>query len=203
MPDTHRSDSDAPAPAMGAGRVGAPEPGKQHGPSFVRWLVELAALVAIAAVSALMITTYVVKPFAIPSTSMEPTLLIDDRVLVSRSAYRSTEPAAGDVVVFVSPEDSTVDLIKRVVAVGGQTIDIQDGEVFVDGERLDGSFVNREFPDHFDSDAPVTVPPEHVFVMGDNRANSHDSRYFGPVPNSALLGRAFAIYWPIHRIHGL
>jgi signal peptidase I len=171
--------------------------------SFGRWLIELVVLVALAWVLALGIKTYVVQPFIIPSSSMEPTLLISDRVLVNKSIYRFGEPKAGDIVVFVSPEDGTTDLIKRVIAVGGQTVDVQDGKVSVDGVLLDEPYVNPAYPDHYDSDAPVKVPAGMIWVMGDNRANSKDSRFIGPQPVSAVLGRAFAIYWPLARLRGL
>jgi len=168
--------------------------------SFGRWLLELVVLVAIAWVLALGIKTFVVQPFIIPSSSMEPTLMISDRVLVNRFIYRFTEPRADDIVVFVSPEEGNLDLIKRVVAVAGQRVDIRDGVVFVDGERRIEPFVNQAYPDHYSSDETVTVPAGAVFVMGDNRANSKDSRYIGSQPVTRILGKAFAIYWPLNRI---
>jgi len=168
--------------------------------SFGRWLLELVVLVALAWVLALGIKTYVVQPFIIPSSSMEQTLLISDRVLVSKFAYRFGPPKRGDVVVFVSPEDGRTDLIKRVIAVAGETVDIQDGKVLVNGAALVEPYVNAAYPDHYDLDAPVKVPPGMVWVMGDNRANSKDSRFIGPQPVSQVLGRAFAIYWPVGRL---
>ncbi|HEX9092452.1 MAG TPA: signal peptidase I [Coriobacteriia bacterium] len=171
--------------------------------SFGRRVLELAVLLAVAWVLATGIKTYLVQPFEIPSSSMEDTLLIGDRVLVDKLAYRFGEPVAGDVVVFVSPEDGTTDLIKRVVAVGGQTVDIRDGILYVDGARAQDSYVNKKYPDHFDAEGAVTVPAGTVYVMGDNRANSKDSRYIGPQPVSKVLGRAFAIYWPVDRLSSL
>jgi signal peptidase I len=168
--------------------------------SFGRGLIETVALIGMAWVLAFGIKTYIVQPFLIPSSSMEPTLAISDRVLVNKFVYRFTDPSPGDIVVFVSSEDGSTDLIKRVIAVGGQTVDIQDGAVIVDGRALDEPFVNKAYPDHYDADAAVTVPPGTVWVMGDNRANSKDSRYIGPQPISMILGRAFAIYWPLERL---
>jgi signal peptidase I len=168
--------------------------------SFGRWLLELVVLVALAWVLALGIKTYVVQPFIIPSSSMEPTLLVSDRVLVSKFVYRFVEPKPGDIVVFVSPEDGRTDLIKRIIAVAGQTVDIRDGKVVVDGIQLVEPYVNSAYPDHYDSDAPVKIPPGTIWVMGDNRANSKDSRFIGPQPVSRVLGRAFAIYWPLGRL---
>jgi signal peptidase I len=169
-------------------------------PSFGRWLAQVVALLAVAVVLALGIRTFAVQPFFIPSASMEDTLLIGDRVLVNMSAYLYEEPKRGDIVVFVSSADASVDMIKRVVAIGGQTVDIRDGAVYVDGERLAEQYVNARYPDHYYANSPVTVPEGMVYVMGDNRANSTDSRYTGPQPMSAILGRAFAIYWPVARL---
>lgn len=168
--------------------------------SFGRWVLELAVLLALAWVLAWGIKSYVVQPFIIPSSSMESTLMISDRVLVNRFIYRFTAPKPGDIVVFVSPEENNLDLIKRVVAVGGQTVDVRDGKVYVDGKLRVEPFVNTAYPDHYDSDAPLKVPAGSVYVMGDNRANSKDSRYIGPQPVTRILGRAFAIYWPVDRL---
>jgi signal peptidase I len=162
--------------------------------SFGRWFLELVVLVALAWVLALGIKTYIVQPFIIPSSSMEPTLL------VNKFIYRFGSPQPRDIVVFVSPEDGRTDLIKRVIAVAGQTIDVQDGKVFIDGVASVEPYVNAAYPDHYDSDAPVKVPAGMIWVMGDNRANSKDSRFIGPQPVTKVLGRAFAIYWPVGRL---
>jgi signal peptidase I len=134
---------------------------------------------------------------------MIPTLEVDDRVLANKFVYRFSSPAPGDIVVFPSPNGDGSDLIKRVIAVEGQTIDIQNGQVFVDGEALSEEFVNAAAPDDSTLAEPITVPTDHVFLMGDNRANSADSRVFGPQPESALLGKAFMVYWPPARIRAL
>jgi signal peptidase I len=171
--------------------------------SFLRWLGELVVLVALAFVLAMGIKTFVVQPFVIPSGSMEPTLQIQDRVLVNKFVYRFQKPQQGDVVVFLSPESNSIDYIKRVVAVGGQTVDIQNGVVRVDGKPLRETYVNHEVQDTYTSQQPIKVPADSVFLMGDNRTNSRDSRYFGPRPVSSLLGKAFFIYWPFNRLHTL
>lgn len=171
--------------------------------SFLRWLLEILVLVAVAVGAAWAITTFLVQPFIIPSTSMENTLLVGDRVLVSKFAYRFGEPRYGDVVVFTSPEDGKTDLIKRVIAVAGQAVDVQDGRVIVDGRPLSEPYVNPDFPSHYDADEPFKVPAGTVWVMGDNRENSKDSRYIGPIAISSIRGKAFAIYWPPSRIGGL
>ncbi len=189
------------ATAYHPAEVELPATGERH--SFVRWLFEMVILVGVAFLLATGIKTFVVQPFIIPSGSMLPTLEINDRVLVNKFVYRFRSPVPGDVVVFLEPGSTRTDYIKRVVAVGGQTIDIQEGEVFVDGRAV------REHPgvrgptEVGDIEMPFTVPTGHVFLMGDNRPNSRDSRWFGSQPLERVLGEAFAIYWPIPRISQL
>ncbi len=142
---------------------------------------------------------FVMEAFWIPSGSMIPTLQINDRVLVNKFIYRFTEPKPGDVVVFRSVDDKDTDLIKRVVAVAGDRVAVRTGRLYVDGEPQREPFTNKNFPDRSFS-APITVPKGHVFVMGDNRANSSDSRVFGPLPKENIEGEAFLRFWPLDRI---
>ena len=174
---------------------------RQRGSSLLGSLAEVVGIVVTAFVLALLIQQFVVKPFYIPSVSMEPTLLVGDRVLVNRFVYRFGSPKVGDVVVFHPPVAPQEDYIKRVMAVAGQTIGVHDGKLVVDGKPVDEPYLKdqvmaRDSPD-------VKVPAGKVFVMGDNRNDSGDSRVFGPVPISSLLGKAFVIYWPLSRIGGL
>jgi signal peptidase I len=171
--------------------------------AFIRWIVEFVLLVLAAFLLATALKTWVVQPFYIPSGSMEPTLAIGDRVLVNKFIYRFTSPKRGDVVVFESPEGPKTDLIKRVIATGGQTVQIKDGYVSVDGTKLDEPYVAKDRRDNYTSPTPTKVPQGYVWVMGDNRGNSADSRVIGPQPLSAILGQAFTIYWPIQRFGGL
>jgi signal peptidase I len=145
---------------------------------------------------------YVVEDYKIPSKSMVPTLEIGDRLFVNKFIYRFTDPERGDVIVFKSVEGGEEDLIKRVVAVPGDTVEVRDGMLYVNGQPQAGSYVNREFPDR-SYYGPTTVPEGHVFVMGDNRANSRDSRFFGPVPYENIEGEAFLLFWPLDRIGSL
>jgi signal peptidase I len=170
---------------------------------FLRWLAELVVLVVIAFLLAMGIKQFVVQPFVIPSGSMEPTLQVGDRVLVNKFVYRFAQPSPGDVVVFLSPESSSVDYIKRVIAVGGQTVEVRDGVVYVDGRAKVEPYVDTRVKDTYTSEKPVKVPAGYVWLMGDNRTNSRDSRYFGARPASDLLGRAFLIYWPVSRVKPL
>jgi signal peptidase I len=194
-PDTF-TEEDPPAPELVPSTVRAK-------PSFTRWLVEILLTLLAAAVLAFAIKAWVLEARQIPSTSMEQTLLVGDRVLVEKLSYRLRAPVRPDVVVFDAEDAPGGAIIKRVIAVAGQRIDIRDGVVYVDGQPLTEPYVNTRYPDHYDADAESVVPTGTVFVMGDNRANSNDSRYIGPVSLSRIIGRAFAIYWPLDRLSGL
>ncbi len=165
--------------------------------------------------------TFVIKTFFIPSGSMEETLLVGDHLFVNRYIFGRAAtglerrllplraPRHGDIVIFRSPERPNVDLVKRLVGLPGDTIQVVDKQLYVNGERVaengyavhkdDRLFADRPGIDsHFrrrDSFGPVRVPPEHYFCMGDNRDHSYDSRYWGAVPARYLKGRAFLIYW--------
>lgn len=142
---------------------------------------------------------FVVEAFYIPSGSMIPTLMVGDRVLTNKFIYRFEDPARGDVVVFRSVEGGNEDLIKRVVGVPGDKISVRNGTLSVNGEPQREPYVNKAAPDVTTSN-PITVPAGHVFCMGDNRANSRDSRFFGPVPYENIEGEAFVKFWPPSRL---
>lgn len=142
---------------------------------------------------------FVVEAFWIPSASMVPTLKYGDRVLVNKFIYRFTEPERGDIIVFKSVQGDDQDLIKRVVGVPGDEIKVRGGRLFVNGEPQREPYVNEKYPDR-SFYAPTIVPKGHVFAMGDNRANSQDSRVFGPVPKENIEGEAFLRFWPPGRI---
>ena len=142
---------------------------------------------------------FVMEAFWIPSGSMIPTLEIGDRVLVNKFIYRFTEPDRGDIIVFRSVDNPNEDLIKRVVALPGDEIAVRRGRLLLNGEPQKEPFTNKKFPDR-SFYARTTVPEGHVFVMGDNRGNSADSRVFGPLPKKNIEGEAFLRFWPPHRI---
>lgn len=168
--------------------------------SFGRWLIETVVLVALAFALAQGIKAYVVQPFIIPTGSMIPTIEIGDRILADKLVFRFTrEPQAGDIVVFDDPSDQHPQLIKRVIAVAGQTVDIRDGKVVVDGETLDEPYTYGKETVPGTEDLPVTVPDGELWLMGDNRPESGDSRFFGSRPVSSVRGRAFWTYWPPNR----
>lgn len=168
----------------------------------LRWTVELVVIIAAAFILALLLQHFVVKPFAIPSPSMEPTLLEGDRVLVYRLAYRFHPPARGDIIVFHPPgRDGSDPFIKRVVAIAGDTVAVHDGLLWVNGVPLEEPYL-KEHP--ILGDFPETrIEPGFLWAMGDNRNNSGDSRVFGPVSVDLIMGKAFAIYWPPSRLGGL
>ncbi len=144
---------------------------------------------------------FIVQAFRIPSESMVPTLEVKDRVLANKFVYRFTEPERGDIVVFDSVESDDT-LIKRVVGLEGDEIRVQGGLLFVNGEPQQEPYLNEEetFRGYY---GPSIVPEGHVFVMGDNRGNSADSRVFGPLPSDNVKGEAFLRFWPISKIGDL
>jgi len=152
---------------------------------------------------ATLVRTYVICGYKVPSGSMEDTLLVGDHFLACRFYYRFTDPRPGDVVVFQYPLDTDRDFVKRIVAVGGQTIEIRDKQVLVDGvparrpreaKHID-SRVYRQGMSTRDNFGPLTVPQGYVFVLGDNRDNSRDSRYWGFLDQRLIKGKAFLLYW--------
>jgi signal peptidase I len=150
----------------------------------------------------LVVRLAVAEPFAIPSQSMAPTLTRGDHILVDKLAYRGGAlPRRGDLVVFRAPRSGEI-MLKRVVALGGDTVGIEDGALVVNGARRAEPYAD---PDAIDSVyfGPVNVAPGSVFVLGDNRADSTDSRSFGPVPTTKLIGHARARVWPPSRWGGL
>jgi len=192
-------------------------------------LLELVVIVAVALGLALGIQAFLVKPYRIPSGSMENTLDINQRVLVNRIGNNFGDPGIGDVMVFHPPIGATeggpncgtdipegtlcpqptedkddVNFIKRVVGLPGDTIRVVDGRVIRNGQRADeDEFVNLRFCNGGDNctfRGQIKVPPDHYFMMGDNRGASDDSRFWGPVPRDWFIGGAFATYWPPKKV---
>ena len=145
---------------------------------------------------------FVLEAFRIPSESMVPTLEVGDRVFVNKFIYRFSEPERGDIVVFESVNGGEEDLIKRVVALPGDEIEVRNGTVLVNGEEQEEPYLNRGLPFN-GSYQPTEIPEGEVFVMGDNRANSADSRVFGALPVENIEGEAFMRFWPVSEIRSL
>ena len=186
----------------------------------LRTLRTLVIVIVVAIVGALLLRTYVVAPYYVPSASMEPTLhgcpgCNNDHVLVEKLTYRFHDVQAGDIVVFNRPDNWHVPddvLIKRVIGVAGDEIEIKDGHVYRNGQVLSEPYVNQDcnpattaLPGSTSTKAKTfpRIPNGELFVMGDNRCDSEDSRVFGDVPTDKVIGRAFMIIWPLSRFHSL
>lgn len=205
--DDHPSDqgSDTLAKDCQSGEHGSESvPEENEGSTVLKGIVEWVMVLVGAVLVALVFRAFLFQAFWIPSESMQGTLEVDDRVMVNRLSYRLHDVNRGDVIVFHKPEglNSTVDdLIKRVMALEGETIEGRDGAVYVNGQRVAEPYLD---PDDLIFDfGPTTVPPGHVFVMGDNRDDSTDSRVFGPIAVDTIVGRAFIIFWPVGRLEAL
>ena len=167
------------------------------------WRENLESL-AWAVALALGIRTFVMAPFKIPSGSMHPTLIEGDRILVNKFIYHFREPHRGDIVVFRYPDDPKRPFIKRLAAVGGDTVELRDGHIIINGKQLDEAEIfstNRYYNQgtYGQEHQIIQVPPGSYYVLGDNSLSSHDSRFWGFVPERLLIGRAMCIFWPVTR----
>lgn len=181
--------------------------------SVVREWVES---ILIAFVLAMFIRTFFIQAFKIPSGSMRMTLLEGDRLMVNKLRYGAkipltryrlpglTKPKRGDIIVFVYPGNPKKDFIKRLIAFGGETISIKEGDVYINGELVTAPAIKNIYyynrGEYGQEGRDLKVPEGHVFVLGDNSASSHDSRFWGFVPQEDIIGRAEIIYWPVHRL---
>ncbi|MDE0122825.1 MAG: signal peptidase I [bacterium] len=190
---------------------------------FKSAVAEMAVLLLGAVILAVLIKSLLIQPFEIPSQSMHPTLQVGDRVMVSKVSFLFGEPARGDVVVFSPPgrpdpdrnvlevvwhevreafgwyDISEADLIKRVIATGGDRVEIRRSEVWVNGELLEEPYLGSSTQ----QDLTVEVPEDHIFLMGDHRAKSSDSRVFGTVHEDMVVGKAVFRIWPLGRMGGI
>lgn len=170
---------------------------KRRGNAWTEWIV----VVVVAISAALLVRAYVLQQFAVSGQSMYSTLHDADRVLVNKLSYRLHDPNRGDVVVLKTIEGTGErDLIKRVIGLPGETIEYTNCVVYVDGKQLVEPYLDPEVvtPDHCGGPQPaITIPDGEVFVMGDNRGGSKDSRDLGPIAYGNLIGRAFVVIWPM------
>jgi signal peptidase I len=168
------------------------EPTGQRKGVMHSWLRDLVISVAVSA----FIIIFLYQPVRVEGTSMLPMLEDQDRLFINKIAYRVGEIQRGDVVVFLYPHDHEKSYIKRVIALPGDTLRIDHGQVIVNGERISESYVPSRFADDR-SQPEMTVPREEYFVMGDHRSISSDSRDFGPVDRNLIYGKAAFVYWPM------
>ena len=198
---------------------GVPHPGEPLPPvvpprsgSNARWLREGLLVVLVAVLVAVLLRAFVVQTFYIPSGSMEPTLQIGDRILVNKLSYHLHAVSRGDIVVFGRPAAENCggpevnDLVKRVIGLPGDVISLAQGHVYVDGRRLDESWLPSAEQGITEPGPPgnaanlqhdFRVPANDYFVMGDNRTDSCDSRYWGPIPRSLIVGKVEMRVWPV------
>lgn len=170
-------------------------------PGFVRGLVEWVVVLVGAVIVALLLRAFLFQAFWIPSQSMEMTLLEQDRVLVNKLSYRLHDVNRGDVIVFRRPDEEQAeirDLIKRVIGLPGEEVEARNNNIYIDGSLLIEPYLapGESIPDF----GPTLVPANEVFVMGDNRDESYDSRFFGTVDEDRIVGRAFVLFWPLDRV---
>ena len=210
LPLEWRTPPDEPLDGEQAAQV-PPSPARRAWSLVSEWLV-----VGVCALGlALLLRAFLVEVFVIPSGSMEPTLMIDNRVVVYKLGYRLHEVNRGDVIVFHHPGQAADadDLIKRVVAVGGETFEIRGTQVYIDGTELEEPYLQRAGSTHPTVPIPgcvndpeperCVVPDGKLLVLGDNRPDSRDGRYFGPIDADTVVGRAFFKLWPPNDLGGL
>jgi signal peptidase I len=185
----------AAAPADPAPAPAAVKPAKSAAREWAETLIVALAV-------ALLIRTFVVQVYLVEGPSMEPTLYTGERVFVNKLIYRFRQPHPGEIIVLQDPNTPQRELIKRVIAVAGETVEMKKGIVYVNGQPLKEDFINTAIRSTNDM-APVVIPAGNVWVMGDNRGMSFDSRNIGPIAVKKIDGDAFFMFWPIDRFaHG-
>ncbi len=187
----------------------------------LRVALDYAVTAAVAVALAFLVQAYIVKPYRVPTPSMANTVKAGERVLIDRTVYHYRSIRRGDIVAFQGPQAvNHIVLLKRVVGLPGDTLSVNGGHLYVNGKLLDEPYlrssrgvVAQTLPatgpggpgDNvpWTLARPYTVPADHYFMMGDNREDSYDSRFWGPIARSDVIGRAFAVYWPPQDVGGL
>ncbi len=199
-PDAQGPPGEGPPPDDGQGGQGG---GRRRSR---RWIVEWALVLVVALIVALLARTYVVQTFYIPSGSMEPTLKVGDRIIVDKLSYHLHAVHRGDIVVFRRPpaencdpgQPQIADLVKRVVGLPGETISARGGQVYINGRVLPEPWLPKEYA-YTAPFGPLKIPAGDYFMMGDHRNDSCDSRDWGPLPRSYIVGRVVMRIWPLSR----
>lgn len=194
---------------------GSPAPGAAPEGKSNRWIIELVGVVAVALVVAFLLRTFVIATYSIPSGSMEPTLQVGDRIVVDKLSYHLHGVDRGNIIVFSTPpkEDCAgppvADLVKRVIGLPGETISLSGGNVFINGRPLAQPWLSASqrgrtypgpSPEPYALHHPFLIPSGDVYVMGDNRTLSCDSRYWGPISESTIVGKVDLRIWPLSRV---
>jgi signal peptidase I len=178
-----------------APQAGTSSPGTSSLPTELRaWARDLLLALGLAMV----IIIFLYQPVKVEGTSMTPLLTDQERIFINKFVYRFEPIERGDVVVFWYPLDRSKSFIKRVVALPGETLEIRQGKVYVDGKRLEETYVPPQFTD-LSSYGPSRIPADQYLLLGDHRSSSNDSRVFGPVPSRFIYGKAVFAYWPVDR----
>lgn len=178
---------------------------EERGSKLRAFLLDWGLTLGLPVVIVLFLHAFVAEAFVVPTGSMLNTIQLDDRVYAEKVSYVTRTPEPGEIVLFRKPDEPDVILLKRVIATEGQTVDLVDGAVYVDGIPLDEPYTDGRptYPLQSSADGngsityPFVVPEGHLWLMGDNRTNSRDSRYYGAIPASSVVARAFCIYWPL------
>lgn len=165
---------------------------------FIR---EITEVVVLAVIAAIFLKTFIVEMYWVPSESMVPTIVVKDRVVVTKFNYWFREPEHGEVVVFKSPTEENKNLIKRLIGVPGDTVEFKDNALYINGEKVDEPYLSEEA---FSVDyGPIILPEKMYFMCGDNRQHSLDSRSWGFVSEDLLIGKGVAVYWPVQHANWL
>lgn len=183
----------APAPEP---TVDPPKDTRLLRPAQLLWLAGVVLAV-------ILLRSFVLEVYIVIGTSMQPSLAEQEHLLVNKLVPSLLSVGAGDIVVFTHPQAPRRHLIKRVIAVAGQTVEIRAGHVFVDGRELGEDYVSTEGFDPADHTTPYTIPVGHFYMLGDNRSNSRDSRTFGAISARRIVGRACFVTWPFGHMKGL
>ena len=172
--------------------------GETGGGSALAGLRDLIGTLLVAVILALLVRTFVIESYVVQGVSMEPTFINGEHVLVNKTAFVFGAPKTNDIIVFKPPiPNATEDYIKRVIATAGETVGIRNGNVYVDGHKLAQPYIEYWDPTSFHTER---VPKGDVFVLGDNRPDSYDSRYFGFVPVKSIAGQVVLAFWPLSRL---
>lgn len=162
---------------------------------------EITEVVVLAVIAAIFLKTFIIEMYWVPSESMVPTIVVKDRVVVTKFNYWFREPEHGEVVVFQSPTEENKNLIKRLIGVPGDTVEFKDNSLYINGEKVDEPYLSDEA---FSVDyGPITLPEKMYFMCGDNRQHSLDSRSWGFVSEDLLIGKGVAVYWPVQHANWL